>query len=72
MEYTHTHLCSTLERERERVVAGEGGESVFLGFTFYLFGASIMRKLLLGFPRINLCCSCDTFSFSDPIYMILL
>ena len=60
------------ERERERVVAGEEGGSVFLGFTFYLFGASILRKLLLGFPRINLCCSCDTVSFSDLYYMLLL
>ena len=33
---------------------------------FSLFGASLLRKLLLGFPRINLCCSCDTVSFSDP------
>ena len=47
---THTHLCSALVRERE--VAGEGGGSVFdlsFGFTFYIFGASILRKILLGF-----------------------
>ena len=47
----------------EREVAGEGGESGFdllYGLAFYLFGASILRKLLLGFslygfPKINLC-----------------
>ena len=58
---THSHLCSALVKERE--VAGEGGGSVFdqpFGFTFYLFGASILRNLslgfsLYGFPRINLC-----------------
>ena len=45
---THTHLCSALVKERE--VAGEGGVSVFW---FYLlsFGASILRKLLLGFSQ---------------------
>ena len=47
---TRTHLCSALVRERE--VVGEGGGSGFdllAGFIFYLFGASILRKLLLGF-----------------------
>ena len=48
--HTHTHLCSALVEERE--VTGNGGGSVFdqpFGFTFYLFGASILRKFLLGF-----------------------
>ena len=65
---THSHLCSALVEERE--VAGEGGGSAFW---YYLlsFGASILRKLLLGFPRINLCCSCDSVSFNDPTYMLL-
>ena len=47
---THTHLCSALVKERE--VAREGGGLVFdQSFWFYLlsFGASILRKLLLGF-----------------------
>ena len=47
---THTHLYSTLVEKRR--VAGEGGGSGFdllVGFIFYLFGASILRKLLLGF-----------------------
>ena len=49
---THSHLCSALVEERE--VAGEGGGSGFdllAGFIFYLlsFGASILRKLFLGF-----------------------
>ena len=47
---THSHLCSVLVEERE--VAGEGGGLGFdllVGFIFYLFGASILRKLLLGF-----------------------
>ena len=45
---TPTLTCVARKRERERAVAGEGG-AVFLGFMFYLFGASILRKLLLGF-----------------------
>ena len=47
---THSHLCSALVEERE--VAGEGGGSGFdllAGFIFYLFGASMLKKLLLGF-----------------------
>ena len=64
----------------KRRVAGEGGGPDFDlldGFTFYLFEASILRKLLLGFslygfPRINMCCSCDIVSFSDRVYMLLL
>ena len=47
---THSHLCSALVEKRR--VDGEGGGSGFdllVGFTFYLFGASILRKLLLGF-----------------------
>ena len=47
---THSHLCSALVEERG--VAGEGGGSVFdllFGFTFYLFGTSILRNILLGF-----------------------
>ena len=75
---THTHFCSALVERR--ILTGEGGGSRFdllVGFIFYLFGASILRKLLLGFslqgfPRINLCCYCDTVSFSDPVYMLLL
>ena len=70
---THSHLCRALVEKRR--VAEEGGGSGFdllAGFIFYLFGASILRKLLLGFPRINMCCSCDVVSFSDPIYMLLL
>ena len=55
-----------LEKEENQVF------DLLVGFTFFPFGASILRKLLLGFfsfrgfPRINLCCSCDTVSFSDP------
>ena len=55
---THSHLCSTLVKERE--VAGEGGGSVFdhsFGFIFYLFGASLLRKLLLGFSQDKSLCS---------------
>ena len=54
-----------LEKEENQVF------DLLVGFTFFPFGASILRKLLLGFslrgfPRINLCCSCDIVSFSDP------
>ena len=45
---TLTLTCVTHKRERERAVAGEGGGSVF-GFYLLSFGASILRKLLLGF-----------------------
>ena len=47
---TLSHLYSALVEKRR--VAGEGGVSGFdflAGFVFYLFGASILRKLLLGF-----------------------
>ena len=47
---THTLTCVAHYWRRE--VAGEGGGSGFdllAGFIFYLFGASILRKLLLGF-----------------------
>ena len=47
---TRSHLCSALVEERG--VAGEGGGSGFdllAGSIFYLFGASILRKLLLFF-----------------------
>ena len=47
---TDPHLCSALVEKR--AVDGEGGGSGFdllVGFIFYLFGASILRKLLLGF-----------------------
>ena len=40
-----------------------------MGFTFYLFGASILRKLLLGFSQDKfLCfflCGCACLYFSD-------
>ena len=55
---THSHLCSALVEEGE--VAGEGGGSVFdfpFGFTFDLFVASILRKLLLGFSQDKSLCS---------------
>ena len=48
---THSHLYIALVEKRR--VAEEGGGSGFdllAGFIFYLFGgASILRKLLLGF-----------------------
>ena len=46
---THTLGIAHLWR---REFAGEGGGSGFdllVGFIFYLFGESILRKLLLGF-----------------------
>ena len=46
----HTLTGVVHKRERERAIAREGG-AIFLGFTFYLFGASILRKLLLGFSQ---------------------
>ena len=54
----HSHLCSALMEERE--VAREGGGSGFdllTGFIFYLFGTSILRKLLLGFSQDKYLCS---------------
>ena len=73
---THSHLCSALVEKRR--VAGEGGGSGFdllIGFIFYLFGASILRKLLLGFSQDKYLCTffygCSCLSFSDPIYMLL-
>ena len=47
---------------------------LLLSFIFYLFGASILTNILLGFPMINICVPfyvCACLSFSDPIYMLL-
>ena len=49
---THTHLYSALVEKRR--VTGEGGGSgidLLVGFKFYLLGASILRKLLVGFSQ---------------------
>ena len=58
---THSHLCSALVEKRRVAGEGEGsGFDLLVGFIFYLFGAPILRNILLGFslygfPRINIC-----------------
>ena len=73
---THTHLCSALVREREREVAGEGGGSIFWFYLLCFWGIYIEEAFVgffpLGFSQDNLCSSCDTVSFIDPVYMLLL
>ena len=47
---THSYLYSALvEKRRVEEEGGGSGFDLLVGFIFYLFGASILRKLLLGF-----------------------
>ena len=55
-----------LEKEENQVF------DILVGFTFFPFWGIYIEEAFtgffpLGFPRINLCCSCDTVSFSDPV-----
>ena len=70
----HTHLCIVHRRERERDMQGEGAH--VWGFIFVLLihlyrGNFVGFSSPRGFPKINLCLSCDCVSFSDHVYAIV-
>ena len=74
---THTLTCVVHEREREKELWLEKKEDQSFGFYLLSFWGIYIEEAFvgffpLGFSRINLCCSCDIVSFSDPVYMILL
>ena len=72
--HTLTWVSHKRERERERKSCSWKRKRISFGFYLLSFGASILRKLLLGFShqgfsRVNLCvlflCGCACLSFSD-------
>ena len=67
-------MYSAWERKRD-IAAGE--RALVWGLVIVLLihlyrGCSVGFSFPRGFPRINLCLSCDFVSFSDPSYAIVM
>ena len=75
---THSHLCSALVEREKYLEKEEDRDLISLLVLPFIFLGIYIEEAFAGFFPLgfsqdkSVCCSCDTISFNDPIYMLLL